>query len=158
MSDRLRNQIAQERRQLNRLLDAHRPLLEKCAHSKPDTIELSALAAMLHSFYCGVENVFKRIAVEVDGESPEGPAWHRKLLESLFRPGAKRDGVISQGLYDRLGDYLEFRHVFRHAYSIELRWRKMAPLVLQCEDVLRQVERELDAFLAAMQEKEGPVQ
>lgn len=44
-------------------------------------------------------------------------------------------------------EYLEFRHVFRQAYSFQLRWDKMSPLVLGCEETLRQLEAELDVFL-----------
>jgi hypothetical protein len=56
------------------------PLLSKCRETVPTDIELSALAAVLHSFYTGVENIFKRLAVEVDGQPPQGEAWHRDLL------------------------------------------------------------------------------
>jgi hypothetical protein len=49
--DELREQVALERRQLHRLLEIYRALLERCATSTPDHIEISALAAMLHSFY-----------------------------------------------------------------------------------------------------------
>jgi predicted SpoU family rRNA methylase len=37
------------------LLRVYRALLERCATSAPDDIEISALAAMLHSFYNGDE-------------------------------------------------------------------------------------------------------
>jgi hypothetical protein len=51
--DRLQKQVALEREQLRRLFETHRPLLEKCQSVPPDAIELSALAAFLHSFYNG---------------------------------------------------------------------------------------------------------
>jgi len=57
--DELRERVALERRQIHRLFRLHGALLEKCAASAPDGIELSALAAMLHSFYNGMENIFK---------------------------------------------------------------------------------------------------
>ena len=44
----------------------------KCPTTAPTEIELSALAALLHSFYTGVENVFKRVAMELDGEPVRG--------------------------------------------------------------------------------------
>jgi hypothetical protein len=47
--DRLRKQVTLERQQLHRLLETYRPLIERCAVSPPDDIELAALAAMLHS-------------------------------------------------------------------------------------------------------------
>jgi hypothetical protein len=62
---KLRKQVTVERQQLHRLLETFRPLIERSAVSPPDDIELSALAAMLHSFYNGFENIFKRVAAEL---------------------------------------------------------------------------------------------
>ncbi len=45
---------------------------------------------------------------------------------------------------------MDFRHVFRHAYTFELRWRKMARLALTMQATLRRVEDELGAFLKAI--------
>ena len=53
---------------------------------------------MLHSFYTGVENIFKRIALEIDGELPSGDYWHRQLLERMTEPGMSRPAVISAEL------------------------------------------------------------
>ena len=63
--DRFSKQQAAEREQLRRLLSAAQPLLAKCRDAAATEIELSALAATLHSFYTGVENIFKRVAVEL---------------------------------------------------------------------------------------------
>jgi hypothetical protein len=54
VSDRLRREVALERQQLRRLLEMYRPLLRMCTDSEPNQIELSALAAMLHSLYNGI--------------------------------------------------------------------------------------------------------
>jgi hypothetical protein len=34
-------------------------------------------------FYNGFENIFKRIAVELDGGLPDNEFWHRELLDSM---------------------------------------------------------------------------
>ncbi len=70
MSPRLRKQIEVERQQLRQLLETHDPLLTRCASSSPDATELLALAAMLHSFYTGIESTFRRISIELDGAFP----------------------------------------------------------------------------------------
>ena len=70
---------------------------------------------MLHSFYNGVENIFKRIALELDGQLPNSRTWHRDLLNAMARPGPSRRAVISEELRDHLNEYLNFRHVFRSA-------------------------------------------
>jgi hypothetical protein len=78
--DKFRKQQATEREQIQRLLSGIHPLLIKCRETAPNEIELSALAATLHSFHTGAENIFKRVAVELDGEPVRGEAWHRELL------------------------------------------------------------------------------
>jgi len=147
--DRLRKQIEVEREQLQQLLVTHQPLLDKCTAAEPDAIELSALAAMLHAFYTGIESIFKRIEVELGQELPQGDAWHRQLLKAMARPGRGRPPVISAALEETLRDYLAFRHVFRQAYTFQLKWARMSALVLGCEETLRRLGGELDAFLEA---------
>jgi hypothetical protein len=147
--DKLRKQVTVERQQLHRLLETYRPLIERCAVSPPDDIELSALAAMLHSFYNGFENIFKRVAAELDGSLPSGEFWHRELMDSMTMPSGERSAVLSEQLIEHLDDYLEFRHFFRHAYTFDLRWDRMKNLVLGCEETLQLVEGELDRFFEA---------
>jgi hypothetical protein len=55
--DRIAAQVGLELEQLDQLLETYRPLLGRCETAAPDEIELAALAAMLHSFYNGVENL-----------------------------------------------------------------------------------------------------
>ena len=110
-------------------------------------------AAMLHSLYTGMENIFKRVAVEIDGAPPRGESWHRDLPDSLTRPSTVRHAVISAPMRNALRSYLDFRHVFRHAYSFQLQWEKMSPLVLECEETLRRLESELDTFFESAESK-----
>lgn len=152
MWDRLNAQIAVQREQLGRLLQHHPSLLQKCTQQAPDAIERSALAAMLHSFYTGVENIFKRVAIECDGGAPAGDTWHRDLLDAMTLPTPQRPAVISEDLRNALRKYLNFRHVFRQAYSFELRWEKMSPLVLECEPTWQRLDAELQAFTKRLQE------
>jgi hypothetical protein len=147
--DRLRKQVEVEREQLHELIDTHHPLLEKCAVSEPDAIEVSALGAMLHAFYTGLENTFRRIEVELGEELPQGEGWHRRLLGAMTQPGRRRPAVLSSSTEGALRQYLGFRHVFRQAYGFQLKWLRMSQLVLECEGILEQVEGELERFLAA---------
>ena len=85
--------------------------------------------------------------MELDGDLPKSEFWHRQLLDNMAYPGPARRAVISASLRDDLRVYLYFRHVFRQAYTFELRWEKMAGLVERCENTLRQLELELETFL-----------
>lgn len=149
MWDNVRKQVTLERQQLRRQLETYRSLTEKCVASPPDEIELAALAAMLHSFYNGLENIFKRIATEIDGGLPAGEFWHRKLMDSMGAACGERSAVLSAQSIERLDDYLEFRHFFRYTYLFRLDWDRMKTLVLGCDETLLLVEGELDRFFEA---------
>jgi hypothetical protein len=150
VSDDLRGYFETECRQIDRLMDEYRPLLARIAAREPDNFERSALAAMLHSFYTGVENIFKRIAIATDSGLPGGQNWHRDLLSSMAQPGAHRPAALSPAARLALRPYLDFRHVFRHGYGFDLQWDKMAGLVRGCEETWRLVQKELAEFMAAL--------
>lgn len=150
----LRDQLAVEEAQLQQLFKLHLELLAKCRLEEPSAIELSALGAFLHSFYTGIENLFRRVAVEIDDEVPRGEVWHRRILRQMAEPASGRPAFISHELEERLTPYLQFRHVFRQAYSFQLQWQKMAPLVLSSEELFDQLRTEISSFSVAMDEKE----
>jgi hypothetical protein len=147
VSSELRQQFDFECQQIDRLMDEYRPLLARFDKREPDAFERAALATMLHSFYTGVENILKRVAVACDGGLPAGENWHRDLLASMVRPGDRRPGAISETARQALRPYLGFRHVFRQGYGFDLQWDKMSPLVRNCEQTWRLVQPELSAFL-----------
>src|SRR5688572_28233650 len=103
--DRFRSQQATEREQLRRLITGMRPLIERCRVTRPNEIELSALAAFLHSFYTGIENLFKRISIEIDAHPVQGESWHRELLRRMSQSGPHRSAWLSASLHD---DFLDF--------------------------------------------------
>jgi hypothetical protein len=141
-------QVAVEQAQIAELFVAYQAAISKSSQQEPDFIELSALAAMLHSFYTGIENIFKRIALEIDGNIPSGYASHSDLLAAMARSTSNRPPVISEELRVRLSAYLSFRHVFRHAYSFQLEWDKMRDLVQQSQVTWQQLQTELDRFFS----------
>lgn len=147
----LKEQIAVEEAQLQQLLTLHQPILKKSRSQAPDPIELSALAAFLHSLYTGIENLFRRVAIEIDGGIDRGEGWHRRLLLQMAEERRDRPAVISSTLLDRLQPYLQFRHVFRNAYSFQLQWDKMQPLVLHCEETFGALRAEIAAFASQME-------
>lgn len=153
MSDKLRRQVDVERQQLNRLIDEHRSLLDSCAFSVPNAIELSALATFLHSYYSGIENSLKRVAVEIDGGLPSGDAWHRQLLTSMASARNLRPPVLSNTLHEIVSEYLAFRHFFRQAYSFHFESSKMSDLVLNAQQTMRQFETEIDSFLDSLSQE-----
>jgi hypothetical protein len=143
---RTRKEVQVEFEQLRELLESHRTLLDKCRNVAPDRIELSALAAMLHSFYTGIENMFARVSLLLKGQKPRGESWHQTLIEIMTAGHPPVGVVLSRELAGELKQYLTFRHMFRHAYTFRLRWPKMRPLVLGSERILNRLETEMNTF------------
>jgi hypothetical protein len=146
-------QLQVERQQIDELFVSHARVLEAPEDLDPDQIEISALAAFLHTLYGGIENCFRRIVVELDDEPPSGEMWHRALLRSMTVPTDNRPRVISDELHERLLEYLRFRHLFRHLYLMKLDWQEMKHLVIGVGDVVEVWKAELDAFALRMDEK-----
>ena len=145
MWDKLRKRITAPS-SVSNLLICWRPIVgfsKSAPRSRQTTVGLSALAAALHSFYNGIENIFKRTAEELDGGAPHAEFWHRELLDSMSQPGKNRPAVISASMVERLDAYLDSRHFFRHSYVFDLRWDRMKTLVLGWEETLRLLEGEL---------------
>ncbi len=42
---------------------------------------------------------------------------------------SSRIEIVNEELYLKLREYATFRHFYRHAYSFQLNWEKMKPLV-----------------------------
>jgi hypothetical protein len=141
------SQIKQELAHLRHLIEQYRPLIDKVKIQEPEPIELMALASILHSFYMGFENIFKRIAIEIDGGFSKTDSWHIDLLESMIEPSDKRSAILTPEVKRKLRFYLGFRHIFRSHYSYELNWSKMKNLVWESEEILNRVENELIDFM-----------
>lgn len=142
-----------EIKRIEKLIEGYAPLLKKVKTGKPDFVELGSLAMLLHSFYNGLENVFTRIAKEIDRKMPKGEMWHTQLLEQMTKQTDKRKyAVLSGDTYKDLQEYLGFRHFSRHAYAFDLEWQLMRDLVKRIEDVEERTLGEIKSFISKIKE------
>ena len=142
----LKKEIEIELRNLERLVKEMREVTNRFA-DKPDFIETRAAGSILHDFYSGVEKIFERISVHIDGGLPKGEDWHTELLLQMARSvEGIRDAVISTDLLEKFKEYLRFRHLFRHIYGFELKWERFKDLSLSLSTVLSEFKDKLERF------------
>lgn len=122
--------------------------MKKVIKEYPSHVELRAMGSILHDFYSGIEKIFQRIAISLDGEIPKDADWHTRLI---FRMASEveeiRPAVISGKLQLQLKDYLRFRHLFRNLYGFELEWEKIQTLVQALPEVHDIFDSEISVFL-----------
>ena len=120
------------------------------AVSRPDStrLQLYGAAALLETFYSGVEKALTRIAGAM-GSMPGGPAWHRQLLDdaTLELPQI-RPPVLSEPTAQMLEPYLAFRHRFRNLYLFDLDARLVLPLLTDAPTAWAAASADLDTFAA----------
>ena len=132
---------------IDTLVDKSSLLLEKCKLSEPDFFDLNAIGSILHSFYNGLESIFKLIQKATDGKPLTSTIWHSELFYSMFEESKSRKAVLPKELTEPLKEYLGFRHVFRHSYGYELDWERLNPLFSGMADVWQKVKSNLEKFL-----------
>jgi hypothetical protein len=119
----------------------------QAAYAEGGAYNIDAAALSLHGFYSGTERILEWIARQVDGTLPQGPAWHRELLDqmTLDAPGV-RPPVLQKDTAKQLEEYLGFRHVVRNLYTWELDTTKVERLIKRLPHTLQAVEKDLETF------------
>ncbi|MEW6067752.1 MAG: hypothetical protein AB1610_05640 [Nitrospirota bacterium] len=141
----LKKEIEKELRDLERL---EHEMAEVLHCTDPSFLETRAAGSILHDLYSGIEKIFRRIAFRVDRDVPSGEDWHTELLIRMSIPlDDIRPNVISEGLKDRLAEYLRFRHLFRNIYGFELKWERCKTLGIMLKEVLGMFKAEIGKFL-----------
>jgi len=143
----LREKSELELKRLRELVDINLQIFSRFSGKEPDKIEKIALAALLHSFYNGIENIFRCVVNEFSEELPQGAHWHQQLLNSMASSNKKRKAVITEQLKNSLKENLAFRHTFRSIYALEIEWSKMEQLAKSMPAVFKEFKKEFEAFL-----------
>ena len=95
---RIGTELLSELKQVSRLMDEYRDFVNKYSDHM-DIYLLKVKASFMADFYMGAEKMFEIIAEELNGGTPRGEGWHKRLLHTMAI-GVKeiRPAVISNEL------------------------------------------------------------
>ena len=128
--------------------------LEKAPVEYKESLEM-LIARHLYDFYKGLENIFRRIAQDIDGNLPQGEEWHKTLLKQMADPGTARAPILSEETYAELYELLGFRHVFIYIYAEKLAYEQTLKNAERVNKVFPSVSKELDAFITWLKKEEN---
>ncbi|RKU07997.1 hypothetical protein C6503_23755 [Candidatus Poribacteria bacterium] len=114
----------------------------------------NTIATDLADIYRGIENIFLRIAREVDRHVPTGSRWHKNLLAQMTEKRPERPPVISENTSLQLEDLLDFRHKMNNIYGKELRYEKTMPHAKSIDELFASVSQDLNTFTDSLEKRE----
>ena len=114
----------------------------------------NTIATDLADVYRGIENIFLRIAREVDMHVPRGSRWHKNLLAQMTEQRPERPPVISERTFLQLADLLDFRHKVNNIYGKELRYEKTMPHAKSIDTLFAKVSQDLNTFTDSLEKPE----
>ncbi len=128
--------------------------LEEAPVEYKESLEM-LIARHLYDFYKGLENIFRRIAQDIDGNLPQGEEWHKTLLKQMVEPGTARAPILSEETYAELHELLGFRHVFIYIYAEKLDYEQTLKNAERVNKVFPTIFKELDAFIMWLKKEEN---
>ena len=114
----------------------------------------NTIATDLADVYRGIENIFLRIAREVDMHVPTGSRWHKNLLAQMTEKRPERCPVISENTRRELEELLEFRHKVNNIYGKELKYEKTIPHAKSIDELFASVSEDLSIFTDSLAKRE----
>ena len=105
-------------------------------------IETAGIAAYLHSFYNGIENILKQIFINYSWEIPQSESWHKDLLSE-----ALKHKVVSESLKKKMIKFLGFRHFFIHNYGFKLDISELNVLLEDLPFVIKKFKSDIKKWI-----------
>ena len=117
----------------------------------------NTIATDLADVYRGIENIFLRIAREVDMHVPTGSRWHKNLLTQMVEQRPERLPVVSKNTALQLEKLLEFRHKVTNIYGRELVYEKTLEHANAIDSLFTTLSQEFNAFTDSLAKREEDV-
>jgi hypothetical protein len=113
-----------------------------------DYKEVIVVAYHLHHLYTAFENIFLNIATTFENEIKEADRWHTELLDRMTLDLMPlRPRLFDDATYDTLDELRRFRHVFRHAYRIQLDAERLQLVLKKANRLKFLYKAQIDQFL-----------
>jgi len=120
----------------------------KARFERKDEVGYEACAHQLCRMYNAVEQMCLRVAKAFENNIDDEQGWHSALLNRLaIRIEGIRPALVPQELKLPLQELKAFRHVFVHAYELELDPEKLALVLKYARAVADQLQARVDAFI-----------
>jgi hypothetical protein len=152
--DRLQLLVAEledERARVAKLISQFDHAAQRLEDPSAEALIVYGVAALLESFYTGVERALSRVAATIGGQPP-GSNWHRELLSSMTLDVPElRPAVLARATAAALDPFLAFRHRFRNLYVFDLEREPMLALLSRGPDAWARFDTDLVAFLQRIQ-------
>jgi len=130
----------------------------ECISLNLEDVLIDSIAACMHSFYTGLEKIFKLIAEEIDGGLPKSERWHAKLLDMMILTLSVRCPVISKETKTRLDQFRQFRHLFRNIYTHNVIPERVIDLCDTLNETWLLTKSDINSFIEKMGESNETIQ
>lgn len=121
---------------------------QRVASDTPASVE--GLAYQLHNLYGACEQLFELIARAFENQI-DGRRYHVDLLRRMRMDiTGVRPALLSETVERDLNELRAFRHLFRHAYGVDLNPRKVRAVAEVADAVRRPLKDALDRFVAVI--------
>ena len=153
---RLTQRINDELEKINETLERVTRGLEKLEVVSIDVREFieNTIATDIADIYRGIENIFLRVAREVDMHVPTGSRWHKNLLTQMKEQRPERPPVISEDTFLQLEDLLDFRHKVNNIYGRQIVYEKTEVHAKSIDELFATVSQEFNAFTDSLAKRE----
>jgi uncharacterized protein YutE (UPF0331/DUF86 family) len=78
---------------------------------------------------------------------PNDVNWHKNLLEQAFTSTDNRKPLLNNEYKEKLGEYMRFRHLFRHTYHYKLDIDKLKPLLDESNNIWNLFKKDMHTFI-----------
>jgi hypothetical protein len=146
--ERLKEEIQIEIKEMTIVIDDINSLMTETNLSSPTNIQKAAASSLVAQFYCGIENILKRISKFHNINLPKGENWHIELFNRFCELNETKLPILFNGfLRDELINYRKFRHFVFHGYSNKISWERLLSGIRNINDVFSNFKDSINIYL-----------